>query len=119
MRTRLKEVLTDIPDAAEVLQTEPFGPVGLIAPFQSLGDAIARANGTPYGLAGYAFTDSSAAASQIGNELECGVVSINHFHAASHDTPFGGVKDSGYGREGGAECFEGYLTTKLISHKAF
>jgi len=111
-------VLTDIPDTAEVLQTEPFGPVGLIAPFQRLDDAIARANGTSYGLAGYAFTDSAAATSQIGSELECGVVSINHFMGAGHDTPFGGVKDSGYGREGGSECFEGYLVTKLISHKA-
>ncbi len=110
-------VLTDLPDTAQVLQTEPFGPIGLIASFNSLDDAIARANGTPYGLAGYVFTDSAAAADQIGTELECGVVSINHFHAASHDTPFGGVKDSGYGREGGAECFEGYLGTKLISHK--
>jgi succinate-semialdehyde dehydrogenase/glutarate-semialdehyde dehydrogenase len=110
-------VLTDIPDSAQVLQTEPFGPVGLISPFATLDDAIARANGTPYGLAGYAFTDSAAAAHQIGAELECGVVSINHFQAAGHDTPFGGVKDSGYGREGGAECFEGYLGTKLVSHK--
>lgn len=110
-------VLTDLPDTAEVLQTEPFGPIGLIAPFGSLEDAIRCANGTPYGLAGYAFTDSAAAADQIGTDLECGVVSINHFHAASHDTPFGGVKDSGYGREGGAECFEGYLGTKLISNK--
>lgn len=110
-------VITDVPDTAEVLQTEPFGPVGLIAPFQSLDDAITRANGTPYGLAGYAFTDSSSMANRIASELECGVVSINHFHAASHDTPFGGVKDSGYGREGGAECFDGYLVSKLISHK--
>ena len=59
----------------------------------------------------------AAAANRIATEVECGVVSINHFHAASHDTPFGGVKDSGYGREGGAECFEGYLGTKLVSFK--
>ena len=112
-------VLTEVPDTAELQQTEPFGPVALITPVNSLDEALARANGTPYGLAGYAFTDSAAAAHRIGTEMECGVVSINHFQAAGHDTPFGGMKDSGWGREGGAECFEGYLATKLVSHKAF
>jgi succinate-semialdehyde dehydrogenase/glutarate-semialdehyde dehydrogenase len=112
-------VLTDLPDNADVMNQEPFGPLGLINSYRELDDAIDRANSTPYGLAGYAFTDSAAAASRIGAGLECGVVSINHFMAASHNAPFGGVKDSGYGREGGAECFEGYLHTKLVSHKTY
>lgn len=108
-------VLTDVPPSAEVMRTEPFGPIAVITPFRDLDDAIARANGTDYGLSGYAFTDSAATASRIGAELQCGVVAINHFVAAGHNTPFGGVKDSGYGREGGAECFDGYLQTKLVS----
>jgi succinate-semialdehyde dehydrogenase/glutarate-semialdehyde dehydrogenase len=110
-------VLADIPDAARVLQEEPFGPVALLRPYDDLGEAIARANGTAYGLAGYVFTDSSSTANRLASELECGTVSINHFAGAGFDTPFGGVKDSGWGREGGAECFDVYLTTKLVSQR--
>lgn len=110
-------VLTDLPDTAHVLREEPFGPVALLSPYDDLDDAIARANGTPFGLAGYVFTDSAAAANRISRALECGTVSINHFSGAGFDTPFGGVKDSGWGREGGTECFEGYLTTKLVSQR--
>lgn len=110
-------VLTEVPEAARAWTEEPFGPLALIAPFATLDEALARANGTGYGLASYAFTDSAAAAARLGAELQSGVVSINHFQAAGHDTPFGGMKDSGWGREGGAECFEGYLQTKLVSLK--
>ena len=110
-------VLTDVPAGADVLTTEPFGPIATIAPFADLDEAIERANGTGYGLAAYAFTDSAAVAAKLGAELECGVVAINHFIAAGYSTPFGGVKDSGYGREGGAECFDGYLQSKTISLK--
>lgn len=110
-------VLTDIPATARVLHEEPFGPVALLCPYDDLDDALARANGTPYGLAGYAFTDSAGTAERISRELECGTVSINHFAGAGFDTPFGGVKDSGWGREGGSECFDGYLVTKLVSQR--
>ena len=110
-------VLTDVPAEAEVLTQEPFGPVATIAPYADLDAAIAAANGTDFGLAAYAFTDSASAAAKLGAELECGLVGINHFVAAGHNTPFGGMKDSGYGREGGAECFDGYMHTKLVSHK--
>lgn len=110
-------VLTDITSTARVLHEEPFGPLALLAPYDDLDEAIERANATPYGLAGYAFTDSAAAANHIGRALACGTVSINHFAGAGFDTPFGGVKDSGWGREGGTECFEGYLTTKLVSQR--
>lgn len=108
-------VLTDLPPAAKVLHEEPFGPVALLCPYDDLDEALARANATPYGLAGYVFTDSAALTHRISRALECGTVSVNHFAGAGFDTPFGGVKDSGWGREGGAECFEGYLTTKLVS----
>lgn len=110
-------VLTDLPDTAHVLREEPFGPVALLAPYDDLDEALVRANDTSFGLAGYAFTDSAASASHISHALECGTVSINHFAGAGFDTPFGGMKDSGWGREGGAECFEGYLTTKLVSQR--
>lgn len=110
-------VLSDLPDAAAVLREEPFGPVALLMPYRDLDAALARANNTPYGLAGYAFTDSAATTQRIARGLECGTVSINHFAGAGVDTPFGGVKDSGWGREGGAECFDGYLSTKLVSQR--
>jgi succinate-semialdehyde dehydrogenase/glutarate-semialdehyde dehydrogenase len=110
-------VLTDVPKSASALHEEPFGPLALLCPYDDLDDALARANGTPYGLAAYAFTDSAGDAHRISRELQCGTVSINHFAGAGFDTPFGGVKDSGWGREGGAECFEGYLTTKLVSQR--
>ncbi len=110
-------VLSDVGQGVEALRTEPFGPIALMMPFSDLDDAIARANDSPYGLSAYAFTNSAAAADRIMREVACGVVSVNHFMGAGDSTPFGGMKDSGYGREGGAECFDGYLATKLASHR--
>ena len=110
-------VLTDVPAQARVLHEEPFGPVAVLMPYDDLDDAIAQANATAFGLAAYVFTDSAALANRLGNALECGTVSINHFAGSGYDTPFGGVKDSGWGREGGSECFDGYLVTKLVSHR--
>ncbi len=110
-------VIADPPPGTHALRDEPFGPLALLLPYDDLDDAITRANATRYGLAGYAFTDSAATAQRISRGLECGTVSINHFAGAGVDTPFGGVKDSGWGREGGVDCFEGYLATKLVSHR--
>jgi len=110
-------VLADVGAGVEAMHTEPFGPIALLQPFDTLDEAIARANDTPYGLAAYAFTASAAAADRILREVECGIVSVNHFMGAGDSTPFGGMKDSGYGREGGAECFDGYLASKLASHR--
>lgn len=110
-------VLTGIGASVEALQTEPFGPIALLMPFHDLDEAIARANDSAYGLAAYAFTHSAAAADRLMREIDSGIVSVNHFMGAGDSTPFGGVKDSGYGREGGAECFDGYLVSKLASHK--
>jgi len=109
-------VLTDVPDAARIARDEPFGPVALFAPFSSREDVLRLANDTDFGLASYVFTRSAANADLISRELQSGMVSINHFGLGNPETPFGGVKDSGYGREGGAEALASYLTAKFVSH---
>jgi len=108
-------VLCDVPPAARLLHTEPFGPVAAMMPFNTLEDAIAEANRLPYGLAAYAFTRSLKTATAVSSELESGMVSINHIGLALPELPFGGIKDSGYGSEGGAEAIESYLNTKMVS----
>jgi len=107
-------VLADTEDA-RAMHEEPFGPMALINPFASLDEAIARANALPYGLAGYAFTNSARHIQHLSEDLEVGNLSINHFAASSEETPFGGVKDSGYGREGGSEGLESYTVVKNVS----
>jgi succinate-semialdehyde dehydrogenase/glutarate-semialdehyde dehydrogenase len=108
-------ILTNIPPEARVLHEEPFGPLALVMPFNTYDDAIAEANRLPYGLAAYAYTRSAATASALGPNIESGMVSINHQGLALPETPFGGVKDSGYGSEGGAEGLEPYMVTKFIT----
>lgn len=108
-------VITDLPEDARFLNEEPFGPVAGIVRFTNLEDALQRANRLPFGLASYAFTRSVKNAHAISRGLEAGMVSINHIGLALAETPFGGLKDSGYGSEGGSETFDGYLTTKFIS----
>ena len=110
-------VLTDVPNHARIMREEPFGPVAVVQKFNDLEEVCARANSTAFGLASYAYTNSAETASLITDRLETGVLSINHFSGAAPDIPFGGVKDSGYGREGGAQCFDGYLAYKSVSHK--
>jgi succinate-semialdehyde dehydrogenase/glutarate-semialdehyde dehydrogenase len=109
-------VLVDVPGDARILSEEPFGPVVTIAPFRELDDAIAQANALPYGLAGYAFTRSAATADKIATELECGAIAINHLTVSTHGIPFGGVKESGIGREGGTEGVAGYTISKTVTH---
>lgn len=108
-------VLTDIPDDALVMTEEPFGPIAPLTRYNNLDDAIARANSLPFGLSAYAFTQSLQDAHRLGTELESGMVNINHFGSSLPETPFGGVKDSGIGSEGGAETFDGYLVTKFVT----
>ena len=108
-------VLTDVPMSARIMQEEPFGPVAPIASFKDFDEVVAEANRLPYGLAAYAFTRSLKTASAIGAAFESGMVSINHFGLALPEVPFGGVKDSGYGSEGGTEAIEAYLNTKFIT----
>ena len=109
-------VLADVPPEARISSEEPFGPIAIINRFAHLDDAIRMANALPYGLAGYAFTESAATAHRLAEELEVGNLSINHFTASVAETPFGGVKDSGYGREGGVEGVACYMVTKNVSH---
>jgi succinate-semialdehyde dehydrogenase/glutarate-semialdehyde dehydrogenase len=109
-------VLADLPDDARAMREEPFGPMALINPVPSLDDAIEKANALPYGLAAYAFTRSARNADRLAEGVEAGNLSINHFVASIAETPFGGVKDSGYGREGGTEGLECYTVAKNVSH---
>jgi succinate-semialdehyde dehydrogenase/glutarate-semialdehyde dehydrogenase len=108
-------VLTDISSEARVLHEEPFGPLALMIPFGTVDEAIAEANRLAYGLASYAYTGSTATAARLGAGIEAGMVSINHHGIALPETPFGGVKDSGYGSEGGIEGLEPYMVTKFIT----
>jgi succinate-semialdehyde dehydrogenase/glutarate-semialdehyde dehydrogenase len=110
-------LLADVPDSADIMNNEPFGPVAVAAPFTDLDDAIAKANRLPYGLAAFAFTEQMRRANLLGDALESGMVGINTFAISVPDSPFGGVKDSGFGSEGGIEGMESYLVTKVI-HQA-
>jgi succinate-semialdehyde dehydrogenase/glutarate-semialdehyde dehydrogenase len=111
-------VLSNVPKAARIMNEEPFGPVAAFAPFGTLDDAIEEANRLPFGLASYAFTSSARNAQQLGLRIEAGMTTINHNGLALPEVPFGGVKDSGHGTEGGSGAIEAYLTTKFVSHLA-
>jgi len=108
-------VLTNVPDDSLVMTTEPFGPLAPCAPFKELDEVLRRANSLPYGLSSYVFTTSTKNALAAQNGIEAGMVNINHFGQALAESPFGGVKDSGIGSEGGTETFDGYLTTKFVT----
>ncbi|HUB15246.1 MAG TPA: NAD-dependent succinate-semialdehyde dehydrogenase [Acetobacteraceae bacterium] len=108
-------VLTDVPKAARVMNEEPFGPLAVIAPFHDFEEVVTEANRLPYGLASYAYTRSAKTATAIAAAVESGMMSINHHGLALPEVPFGGVKDSGYGSEGGLEAIEAYLVTKFVS----
>lgn len=109
-------VLTDLPANARVLSEEPFGPLALMLRFRDTDDVLQRANSLPFGLASYAFTRSGETATRVAGALESGMVTINHFGIALPETPFGGVKDSGFGHEGGIEGLQVYMQAKFISH---
>ena len=111
-------VLLNVPDTARIMQEEPFGPVAVINPVASLQDAIKQANSVPYGLAGYAFTNRADYIDRMIDEVEVGNLSINTLEASMPETPFGGVKSSGYGREGGTEGLDNYMTIKNLWHAA-
>lgn len=99
------------------MNEEPFEPLALLSRVKSVDEALSKTNSLPYGLAAYAFTESAATSDKISQSVECGNLAINHLTASFAETPFGGVKDSGYGREGGIEGLDGYTITKLASHK--
>jgi len=108
-------VLLDVPLNADVFNNEPFGPVAAVRGFDTLDEAIAEANRLPFGLAGYAFTSSIKTAHVLSQQLELGMLWINQPATPSPEMPFGGIKDSGYGSEGGPEAMEAYLVTKSVS----
>ncbi len=111
-------VLTGVTREMRIMNEEPFGPVALVMPFGDLDEAIEEANRLPFGLSAYAFARSAKTVAALSNRVETGMLSINHLGLALPETPFGGVKDSGYGSEGGTEAIEAYLNSKFISHDA-
>jgi succinate-semialdehyde dehydrogenase/glutarate-semialdehyde dehydrogenase len=108
-------VVTELPTDAMAMNTEPFGPLAIINPFKSFDDVVTEANRLPYGLAAYAWTRSAKTANAIAASVETGMMTINHLGLALPEVPFGGVKDSGYGSEGGIEALEAYLNPKFVS----
>jgi succinate-semialdehyde dehydrogenase/glutarate-semialdehyde dehydrogenase len=108
-------VVTAAPLTSMLMNNEPFGPLAAIVPFDEFDDAVSEANRLPYGLAAYAYTKSAKTANLVAAALESGMVSINHYGLSLPEVPFGGVKDSGYGSEGGSEAMEAYLNSKFIT----
>ena len=108
-------VVTDIPDDSTLMTQEPFGPLAPIVTFKTFDEVVERANSLPYGLAAYAFTASGATANAIGDALQSGMVGVNSVAISTPETPFGGMKESGYGHEGGIEGLEVYMNRKFIA----
>ncbi len=110
-------VLSDVPLEADIMSNEPFGPVALIRPFKSFDDAIEQANRLPFGLAAFVHTENGRQANMAGDLIEAGMIGINTAGISFPDMPFGGIKESGFGSEGGPEGLDGYYVTKAI-HQA-
>jgi succinate-semialdehyde dehydrogenase/glutarate-semialdehyde dehydrogenase len=108
-------VVTELSNDARAMNEEPFGPLAVINPFRTFEDAVTEANRLPYGLAAYAWTNSAKTANAIAASVETGMISINHLGLALPEVPFGGIKDSGYGSEGGSEAIEAYLNPKFVT----
>ncbi|HBF31588.1 NAD-dependent succinate-semialdehyde dehydrogenase [Rhizobium sp.] len=106
----------ELPDDARAMREEPFGPLALINPVKSIDEAIEKANSLPFGLAAYGFTRSAANVEQLMSGVDAGNISINTLEASRAETPFGGVKESGLGREGGPDGLHHYTVVKTISH---
>jgi succinate-semialdehyde dehydrogenase/glutarate-semialdehyde dehydrogenase len=108
-------VLGNVPQTARIMNEEPFGPVAVLSPFRDFDEAIEQANRLPYGLAAYAFTQSSKRVNLLGEQVESGMLGINSFTIAVPEAPFGGVKESGHGSEEGIEGLDACLVTKFIT----
>jgi succinate-semialdehyde dehydrogenase/glutarate-semialdehyde dehydrogenase len=111
-------ILSHVDPSMRIMNEEPFGPVALVSPFTSLDDAIAEANRLPVGLGAFAFTRNALTAQRFADEIETGMLSLNHIGFGLPEVPFGGVGDSGYGSEGGSDAIEPYLTPKFITSLA-
>jgi succinate-semialdehyde dehydrogenase/glutarate-semialdehyde dehydrogenase len=107
-------VLADVPMSADVMDNEPFGPVALMRPFKTFDEAVEQANRLPFGLAAYAFTENARQANLVADALDTGMVGLNSFVISMPDAPFGGVKESGFGSEGGPEGLDSYYVTKAV-----
>ena len=108
-------ILADVPMDASIFNDEPFGPIAAIRTFDKLEDAITEANRLPFGLASYAYTRSYKNVQMLAHGIEAGMVWINQAATPTAEFPFGGIKDSGYGSEGGPEAMEAYLNSKAVS----
>ncbi|MEM8790129.1 MAG: NAD-dependent succinate-semialdehyde dehydrogenase [Pseudomonadota bacterium] len=108
-------ILSDVPDDARILTEEPFGPVAPVVPFKAMDDVLERANSLPFGLASYVFTSDGKKAKHMEEQLEAGLVGVNHPMVSMPETPFGGVNESGYGSEGGIEGLDAFLRTKFVT----
>jgi succinate-semialdehyde dehydrogenase/glutarate-semialdehyde dehydrogenase len=108
-------VLSGLTRDMRIMNEEPFGPVALLVPFDTLEEALEESNRVPFGLASYAFTTSMKTANALSTYIEAGMLSINHLGIGLPEIPFGGIKDSGYGSEGGTEAIEAYLNVKLVT----
>jgi succinate-semialdehyde dehydrogenase / glutarate-semialdehyde dehydrogenase len=108
-------VVTEVSTKARIMNEEPFGPVAIINPFDDYDEAVVEANRLDYGLAAYAYTKSAHTSAKLGESVESGMVTINHLGLGLPEIPFGGIKDSGYGSEGGAEALEAFFNTKLVT----
>ena len=109
-------LIADVPSSAKAMQVEPFGPLALASRFSTVEQGITEANRLPYGLASYAFTRSASTANTVGDELRAGGVGINTFAVSQIEAPFGGLKDSGYGNEGGHEGLDAFTHPKYVHH---
>ncbi|HVY18646.1 MAG TPA: NAD-dependent succinate-semialdehyde dehydrogenase [Bauldia sp.] len=110
-------VLTDVPEEARIMQEEPFVPIAPIVGFSDFDDVIERANSVPFGLAAYLFTRSLRTATLASEAIEAGMVGVNEMLLASAEAPFGGIKESGMGREGGALGIKDYLEPKYVKFR--
>lgn len=108
-------VLADVPMNARIMHEEPFGPIAVMRPFDTLEDGLAEANRLPYALSAYAFTRDARTALDVSDGLEAGMIGINQYRIVATELPFGGMKESGHGSEGGREGIGHYLTNKFIS----
>src|SRR5689334_18521800 len=108
-------VITDVPDDSKIMTEEPFGPLAPIVTFKTFDEVVERANSLAFGLAAYTFTSSPKTATAIGDALQSGMVGVNSVAISTPETPFGGIKDSGYGHEGGIEGLEVYMNKKFIA----
>nr|WP_174505616.1 NAD-dependent succinate-semialdehyde dehydrogenase [Acinetobacter sp. Marseille-Q1620] len=108
-------ILSQVPLDARCMNEEPFGPLAICQPFERYEDAVSEANRLAYGLAAYAYTTSQHTATALGQDIETGMLAINHLGLALPEVPFGGVKDSGYGTEGGSEAIQAYLDTRFVT----